>query len=275
MNFDDHEIWGAPVRASEATPEQGAATPSSEPGKPGRLYRSAGSEPHPEAILALPNHRRHTAVHPIEPTQWAAPAAPAAPQAPITINSRIPRPIEDPAIAEVLAAPTGDASPATPHSGFTSWFKSPEGESARDSAPLTRVPSAGSDVRNAVAALAMRDLGSRTVALLVFAVSAVVGVVDAVVSGRLGWPTGAALVVSTAFAAWNVSADARWAAWVMPSYTLIAAIIVAGQFTSNAPGASPLGQAMLVIAGLINLAPWLAGATVLGVGIPALHGKRS
>jgi hypothetical protein len=53
----------------------------------------------------------------------------------------------------------------------------------------------------------------------------------------------------------------------------MAAILVAGQFTSNAPGASPMGQLLLVVTGLIALAPWLAVASVIGAVLPAALGR--
>lgn len=288
MNFDDHEIWGAPVRASEGTPEPaGAETAPAEPGAPsaGRLYRSAGSEPHPEAILALPNHRRHTAVHPMAGTQWAAPTAPptteAPPtgtQAPITINSRIPRPgaVEDPAIAEVLGTPKAVSAVA----GFTGWFKqadAPENAAAPAPVDAPAMPAADrlrAGALGAVAALPLTSLRAGGYTVLLTAVTTVVGVVEAVVRDGIGIGTGLALVLVTILGAWQVTPQSRWAAWVMPAYALIVAVIVAGQFGAGAPGASPVGQAMLVVTGLITLAPWLAVATVIGAAVPALRGRR-
>ena len=282
MNFDDHEIWGAPVRAAEDAPESAVAdTPAPASATAaiaaGRLYRSAGSDPHPEAILALPQHRRHTTALPLEATQWAS--APA-PNAPITINSRIPRPsaIDDPALAEIATSP----SAATPAPGFTSWFKTsnPLGAIAALRQTNTGVETAGeTPERSAFGALSGLGAigGSRftpgAYALLLFVVTAVVGVVDAAVSGSLGAPTGAALLVATAVGTWRIDGASRWAAWVIPSYALIAAILVAGQFTDSAPGASPLGQVMLVATALITMAPWLAAASAVGAALPALRGR--
>ena len=275
MNFDDHEIWGAPVRASEAAPEAPAAdaTPApAEAGESGRLYRSAGSDPHPEAIVALPNHRRHT--HPTEATKWATPAAPSSP---ITINSRIPRPapVDDAAIAEVLATPAAPSAIA----GFTSWFKqsSPVSAMRESSASIASATpaAAGSPALGALVALSGRAFDARMFAALVFVVTALVGVVNAVVSTTLGIPTGIALVAAAAFGAWRIDAASRWAAWVMPAYSLIAALLIAGQFTSGAPGVSPLGQLLLIATELITLAPWLGVATVIGVAVPALRGRTA
>jgi hypothetical protein len=272
VNFDDHEIWGAPVHVPEAVPDAPAEAASSTDPTPrasGRLYRSAGSDPHPEAIVALPNHRRHA------PAQ----AGEAVPSAPITINSRIPRAtaIEDAAIAEVLATP---AAPSTP-AGFTSWFRQPSPLAALRNSSATALPSApestdhvGGPKPGALQAISGRTFGAPTYAAVLLAITVLVGVIDAAVSSTIGIPTGVALVAATAFGAWRIDAASRWAAWVLPAYMLIAAILVAGQFTSEAPGASPLGQALLVTTELITLAPWLAFATALGAIIPALR-KRA
>lgn len=277
MNFDDHEIWGAPARASEAAPEAPATASEPEPASAaaGRLYRSVGSDPHPEAVVALPRHRRQTSSHPVEVTDWANTHT-ALP--PITINSRLPRAaeIEDAAIAEVLATPANAEGAGT--AGFTSWFKSPQPETAapasgRQSLPLPRT----NDVARSLgqfASLSGKAFGAWLFAAVVFAVTAVTATVNAVTSSTLGLPTGIALVVSTAFAAWRIDASARWAAWVLPAYALIAAVLVGGQFTSGSPGASPIGQIMLIATALITLAPWLAAATVIGLVVPALH-RRS
>lgn len=276
MNFDDHEIWGAPVRASESVPENPVAEtapPAATTAAAGRLYRSAGSDPHPEAILALPQHRRHTTVQPLESTQWASSSAPSAP---ITINSRIPRPttVEDPALAEIAGGPATPAAPA----GYTSWFKSSNPLGAIVAMRQTNTGVAQPAPRNnrldALAALG-GPLSARTYSALVFVLTAVVGVVNAAVSGTLGMPTGVALVIAVAIGSLRIDSAERWAAWVMPAYALIAALLIAGQFTDSAPGASPLGQVMLVVTELITLAPWLAGASVIGALLPGLRGRAN
>ena len=282
MNFDDHEIWGAPVRASESTPEAASTEVPAAPAAAGRLYRSAGSDPHPDAILALPA-RRHTTVQPVEAHQWATPPAAEAAPSIVTINSRIPKPgaIDDPALAEIIATPEA-ATEASPLAGFTSWFKSSNPMAAiaairnTNSGVATppaearagRMPNLGS-----IAEFGRSTFSAAAFAGLLLVVTAGAGIVNAAIAGSLGIPTGIALLAASIFGAWNIAADARWSAWVMPSYALIGAVLIAGQFTDSAPGAKPLGQIMLIVTGLITLAPWLALSTVAGVALPAIHGR--
>ena len=275
MNFDDHEIWGAPVRADDASPEAPTAESVTEPSNAssGRLYRSIGSDPHPEAVVALPSQRRHTSTS----QDGSALATGVAAQPPISINSRLPRiDIEDAAIAEVLATPVTRS--ASPVAGFTSWFKSTPQSSPASIPERHSATVAGAVViprsRQQFSAFTGASLSAPLFLFVVFAVTALVAIVNAVSGSTLGLPTGLALVGATVAAAWRIEASARWAAWVMPAYALIAAILVGGQFTSNAPGGSITGQILLIATGLITLAPWLATATVLGAVLPALH-RRS
>ncbi len=272
MNFDDHEIWGAPVRSDDASPEAPIAGAVTEPSSAssGRLYRSIGSDPHPGAVVALPNQRRHNSA-----SQEGSALAPAqAGQPPISINSRLPRiEVEDAAIAEVLATPVSKS--ASPIAGFTSWFKSKPQDAAALSPERHSLPVAGSTIEPSslaqLSAWSSKSLNAPVFLFAVFAVTALVAIVNAVSGSTLGLPTGLALAFATAAAAWRIEAGARWAAWVMPSYALIAAILVGGQFTSSAPGGSMTGQILLIATGLITLAPWLAAATVLGIVVPAVR----
>ncbi len=332
VQFDDHEIWGAPVQAPVSPEQERASRPAATAtATAGRLYKSAGCEETIDAIVALPG-RRHTMAHPIahafpHPGTQAAPAAEApAParvsdtesasaQAPITINSRLPRrpQIEDPAIAEVLApppiAPVAPLAPPLPrgreHSGFTSWFRAsavrgaaptadphawadpaalapeptpapaptpsrtaaprPDRRAAEDWSAIAPTPSS-TRVSAGLPTLTARGFG-----LLVFAVTVVVGIVDVHGSGSFGSLTGIVFLLATVAGSWLLEGGDRWAGRVLPTYALIGAILVAGQFSSVAPGRSIIGQALLIIAGLISLAPWLAVATVVATVLPRLR----
>ncbi|MHB0928900.1 MAG: hypothetical protein ACYC3W_08245 [Candidatus Nanopelagicales bacterium] len=289
MQFDDHEIWGAPVHAVEASdiPVAALEVPAPALATAGRLYRSAGSEAHPDAVVALPNHqRRHTAVTPAEATSWSNTGVHPA----ISINSLIPpRPaqIEDPAIAEVLGARTPAPAPAPLESeathGFTGWFRQATGFAPEPAATVTatamapRAPRANlhmPDARGAAKALSGAVLSARTFAALAFVITSVVAILNTRLAGSPGTGTGVALVLITAYAGWALGPGSRWAAWVLPPYLLMAAIVVSGQVGSSAPGRSISGQALLVLSGLITLAPWLAAASLLGVLVPLLHRAR-
>ena len=274
MKFDDHEIWGAPVRVSEPEAEAPLApAPVVATAAEGTLYRSAGSAPHPDAIVALPHHKRKAIVdEPALQAPAAAPVAPAAEEAPavapITINSQIPRPtIADAAIAE-LVAPIKTEKPV----GYESWFK--------PSTILAKAPANLADAKELASRFNATSVSIEAISpaqyfLLVFAVTTVVGIVNALINDALGLPTGAALLLATGFAALRIDARSRWAAWVLPVYALIGTILIAGQLTAGAPGVSPIGQLMLIATTCISLAPWLALATLAGALLPRFSGKRA
>lgn len=260
MQFDDHEIWGAPVQGSVDHPDTEAPEAAPVPSNVGRLYRSAGSEPHPDAVVALPNHK---------PRPAESPAA----AAPISINSRIPRPapIEDAAIAEVLATP---AQPVE-HSGFTSWFRQSGSVPSPAQSLASDVPAAQvkAGIRPSLPAIPT-SLDALRFTAFVTLVTVVVAVVNALVGASVGLPTGIALVASTAVGAWLLEPGSRWVGWVMPSYIVILASLISGPFVDGAPGFSILGNALLVVTSLITLAPWLALATIAGVVMPAVRARR-
>ncbi len=286
MKFDDHEIWGAPVQAAAAEAEAPAVeVPAPALATAGRLYRSAGSEAHPDAVVALPNHhRRHTTSTPVEATSWASTGVHPA----ISINSLIPprpAPIEDPAIAEVLGARTRVAAEPAPEpaagSGFTGWFRQATGFAPEPSpalstkAPAPKARRAMPDLGGAARVLSASVLTPKSFAVLAFVITTLVALVNMQLATSLGAGTGIALVLVTAYAGWTLPAHSRWAAWVLPPYLLMAAIVVSGQFGSGAPGRSISGQVLLVLSGLITLAPWLAVACLLGLLLPALRGRRA
>lgn len=289
MQFEDHEIWSRPVPEGAAPKEsEPASEPTVAPVTSGRLYASSGAPAHPDAIVALPHHTRSfVSVAELPEAPVAEVAATPAPQAPI---------INDPAIAEVLAPPVAapvapDEEPpsfdwaksievkADPLDAFKDWFN--------DDAPAAPAP-VPQPVKTGLAAqqltdaatrarTQLQDLGEivtsgsytlRKYAVVSFAITTAVALIDVFLGGTLGIMFGVALVASTAFAAFKLDVADRWAGWVMPAYVAIAAILVAGQFGSGAPGFSIIGQILLVGTTLISIAPWLAVATAIGAVLP-------
>lgn len=275
MNLENHEIWNLAVpdveNGVDSTEQQ---LPNA---APGRLYASAGAPPHPDAIVALPHYVR-TFVSVAE-----LPESPA-PQAPL---------ISDPAIAEMLAPtpPQSETEAAMPsfdwakgievaEDPFKDWYAPPAAEpssapsaTALDATPEPPTPrTTAPAVREMTKALTSwipeGAFDLRTYTVLAFVVTAFIGVIDALVGGTIGRPFGAALIVSTAFGAFRLEPQSRWAGWVMPAYIAIAAILVAGQFADGAPGFNAVGQVLLVGTTLITVAPWLAIATLIGAVLP-------
>lgn len=277
MQFNDNEIWNLPVADAEA--EQGSEQTVA-PSSAGRLYASAGAPAHPDAIVALPHHTRNFVSVAELPD-----AAPKAPEAPI---------INDPVIAEMLAPAPNTATardsnngelpdfdwaksielPVEPVDQFKDWYADPvippvpvktglDAQQVRDAAGRARTQ--------------LQDMGELMTAtrfdvlkygLITIVGTAVVGIAEALLSGKLGLAFGIALLLTTAFGALKLDRADMWIGWVMPAYVAIAAILVAGQFADSAPGPNVVGQALLVGTTLITIAPWLAVATLIGAIAP-------
>lgn len=264
MKFDDHEIWGAPVREPELPVEPAALVPP--PQSAGRLYRSAGSAPHPDAIVALPTNRQ-TAVHVIDATASSTVESPAAPSSapvaaptppPVRVSS-----LQDPALASIVEGEPRPSLPAQDGQSFDDWF--------RNSGVMARI----APVRHSVTLPQPGSIGAGRFAAAVAVVTVGAALLSAFLTTSLLPGTGVALLVATAVGAWLLRPADRWAAWVLPSYLLITAVLVGGQFTDGAPGSSPVGQAMLVVTSLISLAPWLAATTLVGAVLPAVRLRRA
>ena len=310
MNFDDHEIWNRPVPETSAPEASESPVTEPAPAASGRLYASAGAPAHPDAIVALPHHTRsfvsvaelpEPTVEPSTPSA-NAPFTPEPPTPPVQPRPAAPI-INDPAIAEVLAPadapqPTEDV---VEDSDVFAWAKNvdintesddPFKDWYADPKPVTEPPAtppapaktglAAQQLTDAAlrARTQLQDLGDyvqasaftpRAYFLISFIITSAVGIVDVLIGGRVGTVFGIALLGSTTFSAWKLQPTDRWIGWVMPAYVAIAAILVAGQFGTSAPGFNLIGQGLLVGTTLISIAPWLAGATALGAALPRLR----
>lgn len=305
MEFDEHEIWNRPVATPAPEPESAPAPTVASHGS-GRLYASAGAAGHPDAIVALPQHTRSfvsVAELPEPPVPAAEPVASAQEQAVRTPAPAAPI-INDPAIADILAPVTPQSATdqdqppsfdwaqsievqADPLDEFKEWFAEPTpstSPSAADTAASAPVKTglAAQQLTDAAvrARTQLQDLGDvmtsgnfslRKYSAISIALTTLFGLVDVFLGGTFGVIFGVGLVGATTFAAFQLGVHDRWAGWVMPAYVAIVAILVAGQFSSGAPGLNPVGQVLLVGTTLISIAPWLAIATVIGAAMPRIR----
>lgn len=302
MNFEDHEIWNRPVPDVEAG--EGVQPPANETVLPttGRLYSSAGAPAHPDAIVALPNHTRgfvSVAERPEAPSVAATPATPIPPALDQPRVEPVPR-ISDPAIAEVLAPPPAptpepeladafawarDAESETDaqtEDPFKDWYAEPAQPAQITSDEPVKTGLAAQQLTDAAlrARTQLQDLGDyvssssftpRAYVLVSIIATTIAGLANVWIGGAIGMPFGVVLLLSTSVSAWKLQPSDRWIGWVMPAYIAIAAILIAGQFGSSAPGLNVIGQVLLVATTLISIAPWLAAATAIGAVLPRLR----
>ena len=229
----------------------------------------------------------------------AAPITPA-PAAPIINDPAIAEVLAPPTTPPTPAAADDDEAPsfdwaksievkADPLDAFKDWFAEDTDAATPAAAPAAVATPVPTPVKTGLAAqqlsdaalrarTQLQDLGELVVSaphfdlkqysVVAFSITTLVAVIDAFLGGTLGTLFGVALLVSTAFGAYKLTAADRWVGWVMPAYVAIGAILVAGQFTSSAPGFNIVGQILQIGTTLISIAPWLAASAAIGALLP-------
>jgi len=91
--------------------------------------------------------------------------------------------------------------------------------------------------------------------------------VEALLRHSIGSLTGIVLVILTIFCAIRLRREDIWAAVIMPPLAFLAAIVTAGQLTMNRSGSFLSRQALNIVTVLALNAPWILGATAIGLVI--------
>lgn len=91
--------------------------------------------------------------------------------------------------------------------------------------------------------------------------------VEALLRHSIGSLTGVVLVILTIFCAVRLRREDIWAAVIMPPLAFLAAIVTAGQLTMNRSGSFLSRQALNIVTVLALNAPWILGATAIGLVI--------
>ena len=140
--------------------------------------------------------------------------------------------------------------------------------------PAEVAASAPSGRRGAHAAPGIRATG---VWLVVIGVTVVFAFADALAVGRtgLGWLTGAALLISSIYAAIVVRRDDYLIAVIAPPIAFFIATITAGQLTLPASGDLLLREALMIVTTLGNNAAWIFGSTLVALAIVLIRRARA
>ena len=141
-------------------------------------------------------------------------------------------------------------------------------------APVVAAASAPTSRRGAHAAPGIRATG---VWLVVIGVTVVFAFADALAVGRtgLGWLTGAALLISSIYAAIVVRRDDYLIAVIAPPIAFFIATITAGQLTLPGSGDLILSEALMIVTTLGNNAAWIFGSTLVALAIVLVRRART
>jgi hypothetical protein len=107
------------------------------------------------------------------------------------------------------------------------------------------------------------------------AATVLIGVADALITGRLGWLTGLALAVSGIYSAFVVRRVDIWAAVIAPPLAFLAAVLTAGQLTLDSAGSLLLREGYMVFRSLATNAPWILGTTLACLVIVLVRRRRT
>lgn len=165
-------------------------------------------------------------------------------------------------------APGPEPSAAPVAAGVEAGASSP---TARADQPLE----AAVPMRSATSRGGRRQIKAGAVYLVVFGVTLLVAFADALLfGGELGWPTGIALVVSSAYCALTVRREDDVVAIIVPPLAFLLAAMTAGQFFRGPTAGDVLNRAQLVFFTLAYNWYWVIGATVLAVVIVLVRRRR-
>ena len=121
-----------------------------------------------------------------------------------------------------------------------------------------------------------RRITGGAVYLIVIGVTVVVGFANAFLSsGKLGWPTGLALLVSSVYAALTVRREDDTVAIIVPPIAFFVAALTAGQLFLGSAEGSILNRAVVVFFTLADNWIWIIGATVAALAIVLVRRRRA
>lgn len=118
-------------------------------------------------------------------------------------------------------------------------------------------------------------ISAGAVYLVVLAATLIVGLVNAWLGGgELGWPTGLALLISTAYCAWRVRREDDVVAIIIPPIAFFLAAITAGQMFRGTTGGGLLTRVQLVFFTMAYNWYWVIGTTVVAVVLVLVRRRR-
>jgi hypothetical protein len=233
----------SPAPAAEEPAAPVIAEPSVDTG---RLFRSQGVVGHDEAVLALASDH-FGRLRTLERRRDGEPGA----------------------AGPVEALPESDPVPAPADSGVVD----PEPEAAHADPILPPEAAAVTGRRSQRSA---RGITGGAVYLIVIGVTVLVAFANALLAdGDIGWPTGLALLASSAYAALTVRREDDTVAIIVPPIAFLVASLTAGQLFLGSAEGSLVNRAVVVFFSLADNWVWIIGATVAALVIVLVRRRRA
>jgi len=118
-------------------------------------------------------------------------------------------------------------------------------------------------------------LPAKTAALLIIVVPLIIGLIDVLLTGRIGIITSFAYSITLLYLAATINMRNAWDPVIAGPVAYLIVALILGQLTLSPTGSFLLKQTAMILTTLAFNAPWMVGSTVIAFAIVFLRVRRS
>ena len=118
-------------------------------------------------------------------------------------------------------------------------------------------------------------LPAKTAALLILVVPLIIGLIDVLLTGRIGIITSFAYSITLLYLAATINMRNAWDPVIAGPLAYLIVALILGQLTLSPTGSFMLKQTAMILTTLAFNAPWMVGSTALAFAIVFLRIRRS
>ncbi len=118
-------------------------------------------------------------------------------------------------------------------------------------------------------------LPAKTAALLILVVPLIIGLIDVLLTGRIGIITSFAYSITLLYLAATINMRNAWDPVIAGPVAYLIVVLILGQLTLSPTGSFMLKQTAMILTTLAFNAPWMVGSTALAFAIVFLRIRRS
>jgi hypothetical protein len=118
-------------------------------------------------------------------------------------------------------------------------------------------------------------LPAKTAALLILVVPLIIGLIDVLLTGRIGIITSFAYSITLLYLAATINMRNAWDPVIAGPVAYLIVALILGQLTLSPTGSFMLKQTAMILTTLAFNAPWMVGSTTLAFAIVFLRIRRS
>jgi len=119
------------------------------------------------------------------------------------------------------------------------------------------------------------SLSAKTAAVLILVLPLIVGLIDVLVTGRIGIITSLAYSITLLYLATTINMRNAWDPVIAGPVAYLIVTLILGQLTLGSAGSFMLKQVAMILTTLAFNAPWIVGATVIAFVIALRRIRRS